>query len=180
MRPREAGPGLGDADVADVDAGADPRHVPEALGHLDEPVELQPGGVLEEQRRPVGRQAELVDPGDQVARPGAHLGLVVDDEAGDPPREAVGERLDRRPAPLVQQVDVPAQVHDGPVGLGRREPENPLELLRRVGVELGGQPGLGEAETGQPQQGVVAVDPTLEQGPQRRTRGRWFSGDRGW
>jgi len=60
------------------------------------------------------------------------------------------------------------------VRLGRREPEDPLELLRRVGVDLGGQPGLGESEAGQPQQGVVAVDAALEQRPQRRARGRWF------
>ena len=122
MRPREAGPGLGDADVADVDAGTGPGHVAEALGHLDEPVELQPGRVLEEQRRPVRRQAELSDPGEQVASPGGHLGLVVDDQAGDPPGEAIGKRLDHRPAPLVQQVDVPAKVHNGQVGLDGANP----------------------------------------------------------
>ena len=102
----------------------------------------------------------------------------MDDHAGDPPGEAGGERLDHRPAPLVQQVDLPAEVHDRQVRLGRREAEDPLELLRGVGVDLRGQPRLGEAEAGELQQGVVAVDAALEQGTQRRLGGRRPVGSR--
>ena len=61
-------------------------------------------------------------------------------------------------------------MHDRPVGPLGGETEDPLELLGGVGVDLGGQPGLVEPEPGQFQQGVVAVDPALEQRPQWRDR----------
>jgi hypothetical protein len=39
-----------------------------------------------------------------------------------------------------------------------------LELIWRVGVDLGGRAHLGEAEPGQPEQRLVPVDALLEQG----------------
>ena len=149
-------------------------HLAEAFGDVGEPVEPQPGGVLQEQHRavrsPLQPGAEVGEPGDQVAGPLPHGRLVVDDQAGDPAAEPVRERLDRGPAPRLQQVDLAAEVHDRPVGPLGGEAEDPLELLGGVGVDLGGQPGLVEPEPGQLQQGVVAVDPALEQRPQGRDR----------
>ena len=48
MAVAEPGGDLPEANVADIDAAADPLSVLEALGDLDEPSAIQPGGVLEE------------------------------------------------------------------------------------------------------------------------------------
>jgi hypothetical protein len=67
-------------------------------------------------------------------------------------------------------------VNDRQVRLRWREAEDPLKLLGSVGIDLRGEPGLGEAETGEPQQGVIAVDAALEQRAERPgARGHWFS-----
>jgi hypothetical protein len=75
----------------------------------------------------------------------------MNDEAGDTAREAVGECLDQRAVPPVQHVDPPVQVDDGQARMGRHESQDMLELIWRVGVNLGGRARLGEAEPGEPQ-----------------------------
>ena len=158
--------------MADVDTGPDPGHPAEAIGDLHEPVQLQAGGVLEEQHRtvrpPLQPVAELGEPGDQVAGPVPHGRLVVRDQAGDPAFEPGRERLDQRPPPLLQQVDPTVEVHHRPVGPLGGEAEDPVELPGRVGIDLGAQPGLVEPEPGQLQQGVVAVESALEERAQGR------------
>ena len=88
----------------------------------------------------------------------------MDDEAGDTAREAVGEFPHQRAVPPVQHVDAPAQVDDGQARMGRHEPQDMLELIWRVGVDLGGRAHLGEAEPGEPEQRLIPVDALLEQG----------------
>jgi len=101
----------------------------------------------------------------------------VHDQAGDPAAEPGRERLHQRPPPLLQQVDPAAEVHHRQVRPLGGEAEDPLELLGGVGVDLGGQPGLVEPEPGQLQEGVVAVDPALEERAHGR---RGLSRRRGW
>ncbi len=48
--------------------------------------------------------------------------------------------------------------------MGGHELQDIVELLRRVGVHLGGRAHLGEAEPGEPEQRIVPVDALLEQG----------------
>jgi len=103
--------------MSDIDAAADSFGVPESLRYLDEPPAIQSGGVLEENQGTVRPLAEasvqLTHPGEQTVRLCPHLTLVVDNEAGDTAREAVGEFPYQRAVPPVQHVDAPAQVDDG-------------------------------------------------------------------
>jgi hypothetical protein len=148
----EPGGHLSQADMPDIDAAADPLGVPEPFGHLDEPSAIQPGRVLEENQgtiRPLAKVGvQLTQPGQQTVRLGPHLALVVDDEPGDAAREAVGEFLDQRAVPAVQHVDTPVQVDDGQARMGRHEPQDILERIRRVGVDLGARAHLCEAQPG--------------------------------
>ena len=48
--------------------------------------------------------------------------------------------------------------------MGRHEPQDMLELIWRVGIDLGGRAHLGEAEPGEPEQRLIPVDALLEQG----------------
>src|ERR1700726_1462280 len=141
--------------MSDVDAAADSFGVPESLRYLDEPPAIQSGGVLEENHGSVRPLAEasiqFTHPGKQTVRLCPHLTLVMDDEAGDTAREAVGECPDQRAVPPVQHVDGAAQVDDGQARMGRYEPQDMLELIWRVGVDLGGRAHLGEAEPGEPE-----------------------------
>jgi hypothetical protein len=146
---------LSQADVSDVDAAAYSFGVPELFRHLDEPSAIQAGSVLEENQGTSWPLAEagiqLAHPGEQTVRLCPHLTLVVNDEAGDATREAVGEFLYQCAVPPVQHVDAPAQVDDGQGWMGRYEPQDMLELVWRVGVDLGARAHLGEAEPGEPE-----------------------------
>jgi hypothetical protein len=51
---------------------------------------------------------------------------------------------------------------DGKALVWRHEPEDPFESTRVVGIRLGGQTGLHEAEPGEPQQRVIAMDTLIE------------------
>jgi hypothetical protein len=141
--------------MSDIDAAADSFGVPESLRYLDEPSAIQSGGVLEENHGSVRPLAEvsvqLTQPREQTVRLCPHLTLVMDDEAGDTAREAVGECPDQRAVPPVQHVDGAAQVDDGQARMARHEPQDMLELIWSVGVNLGGRARLGEAEPGEPQ-----------------------------
>src|ERR1700745_40313 len=94
---------LSQADVSDVDTATDSFGVPEPLGHLDEPPAIQSGGVFQENQGTVRPLAEasvqLTHPGEQTIRLCPHLTLVVDNEAGDTAREAVGEFPYQRAVP---------------------------------------------------------------------------------
>ena len=153
MASSEPGGHLSQADVPDVDAAADSFGVSELLRHLDEPAAIQAGGVLEKYQGTVRPLAEagiqLTQPGEQTVRLCPHLTLVMDDEAGDAAREAVGECLYQRAVPPVQHVDAPVQVDDGQARMGRDESQDMLELIWRVGVDLGGRAHLGEAQPGE-------------------------------
>jgi hypothetical protein len=50
--------------------------------------------------------------------------------------------------------------------MGGHELQDILEVIRRVGVHLGGHAHLSEAELGEPEQRIVPVDALLEQGVQ--------------
>src|SRR6266550_5509473 len=136
--------------MSDIDAAADSFGVQESLHYLDEPPAIQSGGVLEENHgsiRPLAEASiQLTHPGEQTVRLCPHLALVMDDEAGDAAREAVGECLYQRAVPSVQHVDAPVQVDDGQARMGRHESQDMLELIWRVGVDLSGRAHLGEAE----------------------------------
>ena len=103
MAGAERGGHLPQANVTDVDAAADPLSVLEPLRHLDEPSAIQSGGVLEEDERAVRPLAQariqLAQRGQQAVRLRPHLTLVVDDQAGDTAREAVGEFPHQRRGP---------------------------------------------------------------------------------
>jgi hypothetical protein len=161
---------LPQADVADIDAAADPLSVAEALRHLDEPAAVQPGGVLEEDERtarpPAQARVQVAQAGHQAVGLRPHLTLVVNDQAGDAAREAVGEFPHLGAVPPVQHVDAAAQVHHGQALMGGHERQDVLELFRCVGVHLGGRAHLGEAQPGQPEQRIVPVYALLEQGVQ--------------
>ena len=154
--------------MADVDAAADPLSGLKALRHLDEPAAIQSGGVLEEDEGAIGPLAEasiqLAQSGEQAVRLCRHLTLVMDDQAGDAAGEAVGEFPHHGAVPPVQHVDATAQVDDGQARMGGHELQDILELVRRVGVHLGGHAHLGEAEPSEPEQRIVSVDALLEQG----------------
>jgi hypothetical protein len=155
MAVSEPGGHLSQADVSDVDAAAYSFGVPELFRHLDEPSAIQAGGVLEENQGTSWPLAEagiqLTHPGEQTVRLCPHLTLVVNDEAGDAAREAVGEFLYQRAVPPMQHVDAPVQVNDGQGWMRRYEPQDMLELIWRVGVDLGACAHLGEAEPGEPE-----------------------------
>ena len=132
MAAREPGGRLPDANVADVDADADPFRVLEFLRQLDEPGRFQVGGVLEEDERGVWQLAqarvELAQHGEQAVGLVPHVALVVDDQAADAAREAGGELHDRGAALLVQQVDAAVQVDRGQARVRGDELQDMLEL----------------------------------------------------
>lgn len=175
MAAREPGRGPPDADVTHVDAAADLVGVFDLLGQLDEPRGLQAGRVLEEHRR---RARDAPEPGVQVTQGRrrvigrlTHVGLVVDDHAGQAPGQAGGELLDQAAVPLAQQVQPAIEVNGRAARVRRHIRQQPVEVVRRVGVQLGGQAVLGETEAGQPGQRVVSGVPRLEEGVNDATAG---------
>ena len=96
-----------------------------------------------------------------------HLPLVVDNEAGDTARETVGEFPDDGAATLVQHIDAAVEVDHRQVRVRGHEPQNMLKLVWRVGIQLGGQAHLGEAEPSKLKQRVVPCDAPLEQAMNR-------------
>ena len=168
MAAPEPGGRLPQADVADVDAAADPLGGLEPLGHLDEPAAIQSGGVLEEDEGTVRALAkvgiQLAHRGQQAVGLCPHLTFVMDDQAGDAACEAVGEFPHHGAVSPVQHVEAAAQVDDGQARMGGHELQDVVELVRRVGVHLGRGAHLGEAEPGQLEQRIVPVDALLEQG----------------
>src|SRR5687768_9197719 len=80
---RESPLTLADADVADVDAGADAAAVADRLEKSDEDAGVEPGGVLDEQPGTGRRQASIERPygGDVLLEAARDLGLIVDDKS---------------------------------------------------------------------------------------------------
>jgi hypothetical protein len=168
MAKPEPGRGLLNADVADVDAAADPLCVLEPLGHLDEPARIQASGVLEEDNGATGPLAkariQLAHPGKQAIGLCPHVMVVMDDKPNDPACEAVSKFPDRGATPLVQHIDAAIQVHHGQARMGGDEAQDILQLLRRIGVHLGRHAHLGETEPSEFQQSIVPGNALLEQG----------------
>src|ERR1700730_15424224 len=104
MAACEPGGRLSYADVADVDAATDSLGALEPLRHIDEPAWIQAGGVLEKDDGPIRALAkacvQFAHRGDQAVCLCPHLIVGVDDQAGDPACEAVGEMCHHRAAPL--------------------------------------------------------------------------------
>jgi hypothetical protein len=75
-----------------------------------------------------------------------HLAFVMDNEAGDAAREALGEVPDHGAAALIQQIDATVEVDYGQIGMRGHEPQNMRKLVWRVRIYLSGQAHLGEAE----------------------------------
>ena len=134
MAVPEPGRRLPEADVADVDAAADPLGVLEPLGHLDEPAAIQPGGVLQEHQGPVRALAQagiqFAHSGQQALGLCSHLTFVMDDQAGDPACEAVSEFAHHGAVSPVQHVEAAAQVDHGQAGMGGHERQHVVELVR--------------------------------------------------
>ena len=149
------------------DAAAHPLGVAEPFCRLDEPARIEAGGVLEKHNRAIRplQQApiQLAHHGDQAVGLRRHVPVVMDHQAADPAREAVREFRHRRAASLVQHVDTAIQVHHRQAGMGGHEPQDVIQLVRRVGVHLGGHAHLGEPEPGQLEQRVVPGDALLEE-----------------
>jgi len=175
LRPREVVARLLDADVAGVDAEADPREVGDLFGDLGEPLRWQPRRVFHEHERPVRARPEAAVERVQAAHEfvglRCHFCLVVDDESPDPPGEAGGELLQDVPARPVQHVDTTAEVDGRQVRVRRDEPEDLLELLGSVRVDLRGHARLREPQTGQLEHRRVTGHPLLEQCAQGRGGG---------
>ena len=144
---------LPQANVADVDAATDSLGFLQPLRHLDEPPAIQSGGVLQKEEwavRPLAQAGiEFAHRGHQPVCLCPHLTFVVDDQAGDAAREAVGEFPHHGTVPPVQHVEAPVEVDDGQACMGGHERQDVLELVRRVGVHLRGRAHLGKAEPGQ-------------------------------
>ena len=66
------------------------------------------------------------------------------------------------PATLVQHIDAAIQVDHRQEQMRRHEPQNMLKLIRRVGIHLGGQAHLSEAQPGELEQRIVPRDTSLE------------------
>jgi hypothetical protein len=168
MAEPEPGGGLFDADVADIDAEANPLRVLKLLRHLHEPTQIQAGGVLEEDEGAIGPLAkagiQLAHPFEHAVGVCLHLALVMDDHPSDTACEAVSELPDRGPASLVENVDAAIQVHNRQARVGGHEAQDVLQLVRRVSVYLGRDTHLGEAEPGELKQSVVPGNALLEQG----------------
>ena len=154
------------ADVADVDTEAHSVSVLQPLRHLDEPARLQARRVLKEDGgaiRPLAKmRIELPQRGKHAVRLAPHVSVVVDDQTRDPSSEAVGEFPDRGAALLVEEIDAAVQVNHRQARMGRRELQDIVKLARGVGVHLGGQAHLGEAEPGQLEYRIIPRDALLE------------------
>jgi transposase len=168
MAVSEPGGRLSQADVADGDAATDSLSGLKALRHLDEPAAIQSGGVLEKDEgtiRPLAKAGiQLAHSGEQAIRLCRHLKLVMHDQSGDAACEAVGEFPHHGAVPPVQHVDATAQVDDRQARMGGHELQDIFEVVRRVRVHLGGHSHLGEAETSEFEQRIVAINALLEQG----------------
>jgi len=90
-----------------------------------------------------------------------HL-FVMDDQASDAPREAVGELPDHGATTLIQHIDATVKVDDRQVWVGGHELQNMRKLVWRVGIYLGSQAHLGEAEPSKLKQRIVPCDASLE------------------
>ncbi len=188
MAVPEPGGRLPQADVADVDAAADPLGVLQPLGHLDEPAAIQPGGVLQENQGPVRALAkagiQFTHSGQQALGLCSHLTFVMDDQASHPARETVSEFAHHGAVSPVQHVEAAAQVDHRQAGLGGHERQHVVELVRCIGVHLGRHAHLGEPQRGESQQRIVPIDASLEQGvnvpgrhlPRGDTPGPGFAG----
>jgi hypothetical protein len=150
MAACESGGRLSDADVADIKAATDSFSVLETLRYLDVPARLQADGVFEKDDgtvRPLAKaRIELPHRGKQLVRLHRHLRFVMDDQAGNAAREAVGEFPNHGTAPRVQHIDATVQVDHRQEPMMRHELQNVLKFVRRVGIHLGAQTHLGEAE----------------------------------
>jgi hypothetical protein len=86
----------------------------------------------------------------------------MDDQASDAAREAVGELPDHDAARLVQHIEAAVQMDHRQIRMRGHERQNVLKLVWCVGIQLGGQAHLGEAEPGQLEQRIVPRDASLE------------------
>jgi hypothetical protein len=91
----------------------------------------------------------------------------MDDKAGDTARETVGEFRDQGTVLPAEHVDTAVQVDRRKVSMRRDEPEDPLQLVRGVGVEFGGHAHLGKTESGQLEERIVPGERSLEQAVDR-------------
>jgi hypothetical protein len=166
MAAREPGRRLPHTDVAHVDAATDAFRVAKPLRHLHEPPRFQAGRVLEKDERAARPLTQTpIEPAHhakQLACLLPHLMFVMDDEASDAACEAVGELTHHAVATLVQHIDAAIQMDHRKVRMRRHEPQNVLKLIRCVGIHLGGQAHLSEAEPGELEQRIVSRDASLE------------------
>jgi hypothetical protein len=88
----------------------------------------------------------------------------MDDQPGDAAGEAVGEFPHHGAVSPVQHVEATVQVDDRQARMGGHELQDVFELVWRVRVYLGGRAHLGEAETSELEQRIVAINALLEQG----------------
>ncbi len=95
----------------------------------------------------------------------------MNDQAGQPPGEPPGERLDHVTVPVPQHVQAAVQVNRREPRVRRHVREHAVKLLRRVGVQLSRQALLPEAQGGQLQQRVIAGVALQEQGVDGRQPG---------
>jgi hypothetical protein len=136
--------------VAYVNAATDAFGIVELLHQLDEPPRFQARGVLEKDKgatRPLAQtRIDLAHHGKQAVCLCCHLAFVMDNEAGDAAREALGEVPDHGAAALIQQIDATVEVDHRQIGMRGHEPQNMRKLVWRVRIYLSGQAHLGEAE----------------------------------
>ena len=169
--PGERAPRFADTDVSGVDAQPDLRDAVERRAHRDELRQLGSGRVLDEQPRRAGLGQRTGQFGRRVLQLASRVGTSGRSCTTKPdtrsPNFRISAAIAARSASS-QQVSAARKVHHRRTGADRDEPERVFQLRRRSPVDLGRQAGLLESEPGQPEQGVVAVDPLLEQGMQRR------------
>jgi hypothetical protein len=97
--------------------------------------------------------------------------VVVDDHARKTPGEAGGELLDHAAVLFAKHIQAAVQVNRWQARVRRYVREQAVKLVRSVGVRLGCQAFLGEAEACEPEQRVIAGVPLLEQGMDRAMTG---------
>ena len=174
--PREVAAGLADPDMAGVDAQADPLRVPASARR---PPGTPPAAGLPRTRRTTepGRRGSvpLRTPRTAATTSSSRCGISLRSCTTEPLTDPPLPQRSRRPGPRwsgSSRLTSRGQMDHRRARAAWGDGEHPVQVLRRTGVHLGGEPCLLEPQPGQRQYRVVAADALLEQRVQRHLPAR--------